>query len=243
MRRFFVASLVVLGAVAFACGDGDHVFPRGPVTRARPPTGPGLIGEPEAPPRPAPVECGNRPKCGLPGAWGETDCCPQGWRCIDSACVAPGIPCTSNADCSDDRFCALELQEPRCYPARPATKATCSATPDVSVLGSNRDDCGPLDVHVQNLGGKSVPAGTAIRVDAFLLGGPAPTDRDASHETETLVTSDAILPGELVLIRSSSASDYRFHLEVSVVRDVDAAVDDCVSENDTVSPPAYCYPE
>jgi hypothetical protein len=185
--------------------------------------------------------CSDRPLCGGRG------CCPPGWRCLRDRCVAPGIACASDADCSGDRYCALALLEPRCFPRETlcdpdgganedCALATC-AGPDLH-LSRSESTCADVAVYVDNLGGGPLPAGAIITVE------PRPTDAGAADadagddagsptlERVTGVTTDGILPGEVILMRIPAVPGHGA-LIARVDHDAGAAVVDCNPQNDT----------
>jgi hypothetical protein len=196
------------------------------------------------------ASCSDRPLCGNSG------CCPPGWRCLRDRCVAPGIACASDADCSGGRYCALALAEPRCFPRETfcdpdgggdddCAFATC-AGPDLH-LSASMTTCSDVATYVENLGGAALPAGAIITVE------PRPTDAGAADagdagdagapalERVTGVTTDGILPGEVILMRIPGVPA-RGALVARVDHDAGAAVVDCNRENDTDDFSYSCQP-
>jgi hypothetical protein len=188
--------------------------------------------------------CSDRPLCGSRG------CCPPGWRCLRDRCVAPGIVCASDADCSGDRYCALALAEPRCFPRETfcdpdaglredCAPATC-AGPDLQ-LENSTTTCNDVALYVYNVGGAALTAGAIITVEERPTdagAGDADADADAGDagppaiERVTGVTTDGILPGEVILMRIPTVPGHG-GLIARVDHDAGAAAVDCDPKNDT----------
>lgn len=198
--------------------------------------------------------CPDQPLCGDEG------CCPPSWRCIFSSCVAPGITCRSDDDCSEGRFCALVLAEPRCYPRpnwcpddgviRACPSGTCRNGPDLA-LGVAEATCSEVKLYVSNEGRESLPSGTAIAIDLDLAASEEGLDAgDAGHgdagdagdagrgdagrgvPDRTIVgyTTDGLLPGELAVMTIPAMIPVRAAVSARVAGD--AGVGSCGEDND-----------
>ena len=207
MRRGLVSMAVGGVWLAFACNDVPNLAtaPRGPSVAS------GSSGRAVSPPpfqrvEPAAVHACNssQTSCGK-------GCCAYGYICLLDVCIAPGLECERDSDCTAERYC--EPTFGRCLP-RPALcdsvdagpfEPRClepSCAPDKSALviagiAQWPCDCGQINgngssslgIRVQNRGRTTVPAGAQVNVWGS-------TATDASRDILTLQTSIPLVPGQ-----------------------------------------------
>lgn len=250
MRRLAIAVILVglgEGAFVLACNSGDDFLAPSTVgfagsassaTSSGTTSTSGTTGRPEG----GTTYCSDRPYCGTKG------CCPPSWRCLREQCVAPGITCSSDAECASGRYCELAIREPRCFPretycdetgatdaGKDCLHALCGPGPDVH-LAKSQANCGEVTSYVYNFGESTLPPGAIIAVDAkprsFDAGPEASGDAKAPVTTFTAATTDGILPGEVVLMKVPIDSAYDTVMTARVVHDAGAATGDCNPTND-----------
>lgn len=249
--RVVAAGLVAVGLVAACSDDSDYAIPPSPPF-SRPSTSStassasssssssGTSGTGE-------VYCQDRAYCGSRG------CCPDGWRCIRNDCVAPGVTCEADADCSGGRFCAVEMVEPRCFPrltwcgdegetASSCTLGRCPDGVDVSIETAS-STCNRVKFTIHNYGHHTLAPGALFEIEQRVLPSKGDAGADAGDAdggaritVTTEATTDAVLPDELTLVTLPAKIEPRAILTIRVVRDAGAASTDCYPENDVDSP-------